>query len=178
MAMNRLPRFAERMDRLSQAVHGASRMAGATLPEPYRSLLVHSRHMTVTVEAHYGQPVDVVVLESIRDGDDYGRKILLKLRDGSQVVQFGAVQINLALLPIAVRTAIEAEDIPLGRVLIEHNVLTHVEPMAYFQISADAEFAKWFAIEIDTMLYGRLGAIFAGDAAAIEVLEVLAPVIV
>ena len=37
-------------------------ISGEQMPEPYRSLLVHTHHMTVTVERHYGGPVDVQVL--------------------------------------------------------------------------------------------------------------------
>ncbi|MCU0705342.1 MAG: hypothetical protein MUF18_15325, partial [Fimbriiglobus sp.] len=65
------------------------------VPEPYRSLLVHTHHMTVTVEQYYGGPVNVRVLEATHNGDEYARKILLELRDSGRVVQFGIVRIDL-----------------------------------------------------------------------------------
>ncbi len=33
------------------------------VPQPYHKLLVHKRHMTVTVEAHHGDLVDVRILD-------------------------------------------------------------------------------------------------------------------
>ena len=52
-------------------------LAGPDVPEPYRGLLVHEHHMTVTVEEYHGGPVDVAVLARRSDGDKYSRKILL-----------------------------------------------------------------------------------------------------
>src|SRR2546421_10210646 len=65
------------------------------LPEPYRGLLVHNHHMTVTVEAFYGSLVDVRVLERLHDGDTYARKILLALQSDGRIVQSGIVRIRL-----------------------------------------------------------------------------------
>src|SRR5262245_39378311 len=67
----------------------------AKVPEPYRSLLVHEHHMTVTVEAHHGSLVDVRVLERRRNGDSYARKILLARQSDGRIVQFGLVRIHL-----------------------------------------------------------------------------------
>ena len=75
------------------------------MPEPYRGLLAHTHHMTVTIEAHYGRPVDVCVLESGHTGDDYHRRIVLKLHGTDRTVQYGLVRINLALLDADVRAA-------------------------------------------------------------------------
>ncbi len=41
----------------------------ALLPEPYRRLLAHDQHMTVTMEAYHGSPVRVEVLNRSRSGD-------------------------------------------------------------------------------------------------------------
>src|SRR6516164_8596104 len=64
------------------------------VPPPYRDLLVHEHHMTVTVEAHHGSLVDVRVLERRHAGDQYGRKILLTLQNTGRVVQFGIMRID------------------------------------------------------------------------------------
>src|SRR5215204_4762619 len=50
-----------------------------SVPEPYQGLLVHTHHMTVTVEKYYGDAVDVKVLDTRHTGDFYARKILLAL---------------------------------------------------------------------------------------------------
>ena len=151
-------------------------IAGDTVPEPYRSLLVHTHHMTVTVEEHYGGPVDVRVLETVRDGSEYARKILLTLRSTGAVVQFGLVRIDLDYLSEPVRARIVAGDTPLGRVLIEHDVLRHILPAGYLKVEPDAEMREWFGMQGEGTTYGRLGVILTDGKPAIEVLEILAPV--
>ena len=42
-------------------------VAAQDVPEPYRGLLVHEHHMTVTVEAYHGSPVNVRVLRRRHD---------------------------------------------------------------------------------------------------------------
>jgi chorismate-pyruvate lyase len=149
---------------------------GDDVPEPYRSLLVHTHHMTVTVEQHYGGPVDVTVLNTVREGDEYARQILLEVRDTGRVVQFGIVQIDLSLLSPTVRDKIIEGKTPLGRVLIEHDVLRHIQPAGYLKVELDDDLCRWFGLTEPTTTYGRLGVIFTDGRPAIEVLEILAPV--
>ncbi len=146
------------------------------IPEPYRSLLVHSHHMTVTVEQFYGDRVDVRVLETRTDGAEYSRKILLTLAGDGRVVQFGTVFIDLDLLAPTVRQQIVAGDTPLGRVLIQNDVLREVRPTGFVKVSPHATMRSWFGMAGDASLYGRLGVITADGQPAIEVLEILAPV--
>src|SRR5262245_16980373 len=98
------------------------------LPEPYRRLLVHSHHMTVTVEEYFGSKVDVKVLDRRLDGDTYSRKILLALQSDGRIVQSGIVRIRLKFCSEPVRAAILSEKTPVGRILIEHDVLRRIEP--------------------------------------------------
>ena len=67
----------------------------ADVPPPYHGLLVHEHHMTVTVEAHHGDLVNVKILARRHHGHSYARKILLTLQQTSRVVQFGIVRVNL-----------------------------------------------------------------------------------
>lgn len=146
------------------------------IPEPYRSLLVHTHHMTVTVEQFYGDRVEVRVLETRTVGTEYSRKILLALADDGKVVQFGIVFIDLELLAPKVRYEIVAGDTPLGRVLIQNDVLREVRPAGYVKVAPHATMRSWFKMAEDAILYGRLGVITADGKPAIEVLEILAPV--
>ncbi len=148
----------------------------ATVPEPYHRLLVHHKHMTLTVEEFYHSPVDVQVLECRRNGNDYSRKILLKARTTGQVVQFGLVRINLGVCPEAVRNEIVAGQIPLGRILIEHNMLRRIKPLAFLHITLRPEMADWFGVPAAAKTYGRVGVIYTGEQPAVEVLEILAPI--
>jgi hypothetical protein len=146
------------------------------VPEPYRKMLVHHVHMTVTVEEHYQQPVSIQVLASRRVGESYGRETLLQIGQTGQTVQFGAVRIDLTCCSAAVRSAILEEHTPLGRVLIENNVLRRIEPTAFLQIIPGPKVASWFGLTRPETCYGRLGVIFCDDRPAIAVLEILAPV--
>lgn len=146
------------------------------VPEPYHSLLVHTHHMTVTVEQFYGSPVDVRVMSCRREGNEYARKILLALKDETKrVVQFGLVRINLGVCPEPVRAAIVEGKTPLGRVLIQHNMLRRIEPLAYLRANLSPTMAEWFRVPSGAETYGRIGVIYTGNRPAVEVLEILAP---
>ncbi len=151
-------------------------VAADWMPEPYRKLLVHEHHMTVTVEAHHGSLVDVRVLETKRDGDSYARKILLALQSDGRVVQFGLVRIWLNYCSPAVREAILAEKTPLGRILIEHNVLRRIEPTEYMRVTPGPEMMTWFGLTTPETTYGRLALIHCDGKPAVELLEIVAPV--
>ncbi len=154
----------------------ATLVHAAAIPEPYRGLLAHTEHMTVTVEAFYGCPVDVRVLESGRDGDLYHRRIVLTLHGTDRIVQYGLVRIDLGLLSAPVREAILSQTTPLGRVLIEHNVLRRVEPTSFLSVEPGPELMGHMGLTGRETLYGRTGVIFCNDRPAIAVLELLCPV--
>ena len=151
-------------------------ISGQEMPEPYRKLLVHTHHMTVTVESFYDLPVDVRVLQTHRDGDFYGRKILLQLQGSERVVQFGIVRIDLSCCSPPVRDEILAQRTPLGRVLIRHNVLRRIQPTDYLRVKTSPQMSAWFGLSEPATTYGRLGVIFCDHRPAIEVLEILAPI--
>ncbi len=152
------------------------RVAADDIPSPYRELLVHNHHMTVMVEQFYGDRVNVRVLESHTDGAEYARKILLSLAGSGKVVQFGLVRIDLARLAPVVRKQIVAGKTPLGRVLIQNDVLRQVRPTGYVRVTPNLAMRDWFQAAEGETLYGRLGVIDTDGRPAIEVLEVLAPI--
>jgi len=146
------------------------------VPQPYRRLLVHNHHMTVTVEDYHGGPVDVKVLACRRNEDEYARKILLALHEGGRIVQFGLVRIDLGVCPEPVRNEILEGQTPLGRILIEHDMLRRIEPTAFVKVKLSSKMAEWFGSTAGAATYGRLGVIYTGDRPAVEVLEILAPI--
>jgi hypothetical protein len=147
------------------------------VPQPYYRLLVHNHHMTVTVEEFYRSPVDVKVLACRREGNEYARKILLTLKeDPRRVVQFGLARINLGVCTEAVRSAIVEGKTPLGRILIEHNMLRRIDPLAFLRVALGPAMAEWFRVAPGAETFGRVGVIYTGDRPAVEVLEILAPV--
>lgn len=145
------------------------------VPSPYRELLVHEHHMTVTVEAHHRSPVDVRVLDRHRDGDVYLRKILLALQSDGRVVQYGIVRIRLDLCPPAVAAEIVSEKTPLGRILIAHGLYTQVRPTAFLRVVPGPALVRAFALPEPTPTYGRVAAIACNDQPAIDVLEIVTP---
>jgi len=153
----------------------AEYVARSLVPEPYRRMLVHDHHMTVTMEEYHGCPVDVHVLARKQDGDTYSRKILLTKHGTDDVVQFGLVRFNFQYVTPAVREEIVSESIPLGRVLINHNVLRHIDLGAILQITAGPALAKYLQMNVGEVTYGRLATIFCDRRPAVDLLEVSAP---
>jgi hypothetical protein len=47
------------------------------IPFPYRTLLVHTNDMTLTLERHFGGPLVVQTLSTLTTGDWYFRRVLL-----------------------------------------------------------------------------------------------------
>ena len=114
----------------------AEHVASALVPEPYKSLLVHDSHMTVTMEKHHQSSVDVRILDRADEGDIYSRKIVLVKSGTDEVVQFGIVRFDFRYVTDNVRQQILSGEIPLGRVLINHNVLRHIDLGAILRITA------------------------------------------
>lgn len=146
----------------------------AVTPEPYRGLLVHNEHMTVTMEQYHGCSVDVKVLRHHQDGNLYCREILL-LKHGTTIpVQYGLVRFHLDYVIEPVRREIVAGQTPLGRILINHNVLRHIDLGAILEITAGPGLANVLQMNEGAVTYGRLATIFCNRQPAVDLLEVSA----
>jgi chorismate-pyruvate lyase len=145
------------------------------VPPPYRDLLVNEEHMTLTVARHHGNEVDVKVLEYRVAGDSYARKILLPLRRTGRVVMFGLMRVDFQYCSQEVRQEIVAGQTPLGRILIEHNVLRRVEPTAFVRVVPAAAMLTWFGLDEPRPTYGRFALIHCDEQPAIELLEIVTP---
>ena len=153
------------------------RVTAGEMPTPFAMLLAHDEHMTVTVERFHGGPVDVRVLDRLVTPSHYARKILLARQSDGRVVQYGIMRINFAYLQPDVRRRIEAEDTPLGRVLIENNVLRRVRLASVWRVTAGPELARLFDMPAGDITYGRTALIECNDEPAIELLEIVTPVV-
>ena len=145
------------------------------MPTVARKLLDHEHHMTVTVEDYHHCEVDVQVLETLFDGQAYSRKILLTKQTDRAVVQFGIVRLNFEFLAAHVQQEIMAEETPLGKILINHNVLRRVELSQLWEIQAGHDLAELFRVTPGTIIYGRTAWIYCNGKPAIELLEVVTP---
>jgi hypothetical protein len=150
-------------------------VAAANVPEPYQHLLVHGHHMTVTVEAHHASLVDVQILARRQDADTYARKILLTLQSTGRVVQFGIMRVHLRYCSPEVRDEIVAGQTPLGRILIQHNVLRWIQPTVFLRVIPSPAMTRWFGLDRPLPTYGRLALIHCDDQPAVELLEIVAP---
>ncbi len=145
------------------------------MPLSYQLLLAHQNHMTVTVERFHGSLVDVRVLDTSRSEHHYSRKILLTRQSDGVVVQFGLVRIDFRFVSPAVQKAIESQSAPLGRILIENNVLREVHLARLWQVDAGEDLAGMFAIPVGARTYGRTAIIDCNHEPAIELLEIVTP---
>ena len=153
----------------------AEHVPAALVPQPYREMLDHDHHMTVTMETFHRSPVDVRVIEQTEDGNRYCREIVLVKWGTETVVQFGIVRFDFQYVTDAVRREIVAGKTPLGRVLINHNVLRHIDLGALLRITCGPRLAAYFGVEPGTITYGRLATIFCNQLPAVDLLEVPAP---
>ncbi|MDP7255190.1 MAG: hypothetical protein QGF00_36680 [Planctomycetota bacterium] len=148
---------------------------GEDVPEPYRSLLVHEDHMTVTMEGFYNEPVVLRVVEVARKDNLYARKILLTAGEGGKVTQFGIMRFNFDYCTDEVRDEIIEGVTPLGYILIKHNLLRRIDVHSFLRLQPNDEVAGYFEIENAGPTYGRLATIFCDEKPAVELLEVASP---
>jgi chorismate-pyruvate lyase len=150
-------------------------IAGKEIPSPSRELLVHDQHMTVTVEQFLSEPVRLQVIQQAQTDSCYSRAILLSGSESGRLIQFGMVRIDLETVGESVRREIEAGVTPLGRILIEHDVMRSIHPSHYLKITPTGEMMALLDLADASPLFGRLATIMTHSHPAIEVLEVVAP---
>lgn len=175
------------LDKLLRMFEGGKALLGdvkhvpaGLLPESYRQLLAHYQHMTVTMESYHGAPVSVEVLDRSLSGLIYSREILLRLESEGRfpkgtVVQYGLVRFDLQYVTEMVRNDLLSESIPLGRVLITHNVLRHIDLGALLEIRCGPSLADHFGVPNGELTYGRLATIFCNREPAVDLLEISRP---
>jgi len=146
-----------------------------SVPEPYRRLLAHHEHMTVSVEKQHGCAVDVEVLVAKEMGDYYARKIVLHRQSDKRAVLFGIPRLNLRLVDDEVRREILQQTAPLGRVLIEHNVLREVQLASLYRVMPGPDFCHLFGLPAAIETYGRTAFIYCDGFPAVGLLEIVAP---
>lgn len=145
------------------------------MPAGYRQLLAHHDHMTVSLEEHHGCKVDVKVLATQQTGDYYSRKIILHRQSDGRVVLFGIPRINLALVDDQVREEIIGQQAPLGRVLIEHNVLREVQLASLYRVTPGPDLCRCLGLGQPQTTYGRTAFIYCDGYPAVELLEIVSP---
>jgi len=147
---------------------------GSAIPDPYRLLLVHRRHMTLALKGYHDAEVGLRVLARRREGETYARRSILTTPDGEPIL-LATVHIDLTAVPDIVREAIVSESQPLGAILKAEKVLRRIDPYAYLEIDPTAGLKKLLEFQGSGPLYGRLATIQCRKVPAIHLLEVAAP---
>ncbi|HUG91995.1 MAG TPA: hypothetical protein VML55_14245, partial [Planctomycetaceae bacterium] len=83
---------------------------------------------------------------------------------------------DLSYVTPAVREEILRGEVPLGRVLINHNVLRHIDLGAVLKITLGPGLAEPMRAQPGAVTYGRLATIFCNRRPAVDLLEIPAPV--
>jgi chorismate-pyruvate lyase len=147
----------------------------AEMPQPYRRLLVHHRHMTVALEQFHHAPVTLRVLAEKLEADSYSRKILLLKQGTDRAVEFGILRVSRRFCGRELWDRILEGSTPLGRILASGGFSRRVEPRQYLEMTPSREMQAALNLGKPEKLYGRLAAIFCEGRKTIEVLEVLPP---
>jgi chorismate-pyruvate lyase len=146
------------------------------VPQPYRSLLVHSSDMTPTLERFYGQTLRLRVLNREHLDDSYKREVILWLAEDTRPVEYGVIRIFLDRLPPTARELVLQEKRPLGDIL-HGEAIPHLSwPQAFFRLKSDAHAGGALELRQPGFLYGRRNVLLDGSRRLLaEVIEVLAP---
>ena len=146
------------------------------IPHPDDQLLVHHEHMTVTLQRFHGSPVDVQVREEhlSDDGDFYTRMITLApALAPAIVVEYGVVRLVFRYMDWAVRVEILRKQMPLGAILIKHEVHRRIKPRFFLRFPPGGPVLNLFGANEPRPVYGRLGTIYCDEEPAIELLEIV-----
>jgi chorismate-pyruvate lyase len=152
------------------------RIQGDEMPEPYRSLLVHERDMTPTLEKFHSSDIHLKILKREQRGDFYFREVVLLL-DGSETpVEFGANKVSLVLFPPKARQLILEERVPLGRILKECEIGHTTTAKAFFRVAPDELIGSVLHLKTHVALYGRRATILDAQKRPLsEIVEILPP---
>ena len=152
-------------------------LAGEQIPEPYKSLLVHSKDMTSTLERFHGESVHLKVLSRQQCDDFYFREVVLVMDQAGLPVEFGAIKINLVLFPPHARRQILQEQHPLGHILEEQKISYVSRPKAFLKVGSDSFIEGALSLPAPSFVFARRNALLdSAQRPMAEVLEILPPI--
>jgi chorismate-pyruvate lyase len=143
------------------------------IPPPYRSLLVHTTDMTLTLEHHFGGKVALRPLATFTCGPWYFRRVLLAQEYSGRPVEMGAIRIKLGAFTERIRRQILKNDVPLGRLLRDGGVRYESRPKAFLSVTPNSEMMGVFWMREPRILYGRRTEMVHDGAKIGDIVEVL-----
>ena len=148
-------------------------IAPESIPYPYRTLLVHTSDMTLTLERHFGGPLVVRALSTMTSGSWYLRRVLLAQEYSGRPVEMGAIRIRLSGLSAELQRQIRRNRTPMGRLLRNGGVDFESRPKAFLEITPNGEMMGVFWMREPHTLYGRqTEVIFEGKKIG-DIIEIL-----
>lgn len=153
-------------------------IAGEAMPEPYRTLLVHEREMTLTLERFHDSEIYITAYSSEQRDGKYFREVVLHREKDNRPVEFGANCVSLNLFPPEARQVLLAEKVPLGRILKDHAIPHSIRVPLFFRVEADAAICHALGLSQLVLLYGRQAVICDSRQQPLsQVIEILPPII-
>jgi chorismate-pyruvate lyase len=143
------------------------------IPMPYRSLLVHTNDMTLTLERHFGGRVALRPLSTSLVGRWYFRRVLLAQESTGRPVEMGAIRIQMGAFSKRIQRQILANEIPLGRLLRDGGVRYESRPKAFLAVTPNSEMMGVFWMREPWTLYGRRTEIMHEGSKIGDIVEVL-----
>jgi chorismate-pyruvate lyase len=151
-------------------------VAGDDMPEPYRSLLVHTNDMTPTLADYAGEKIHLRLLNKIETGDVLYRQVVLVAGEEEHAVEFGAIKIYLDRFAAEPRRLIREGRIPLGTILGDFSIEHDCAPNGFFSFVADFAVEGAFCLDGPEKLYGRHSLHLNPEGLPLsEVVEILPP---
>jgi chorismate-pyruvate lyase len=149
---------------------------GEAVTEPYKTLLVHERDMTSTLETFHQCGIHLRVVSREQCGEEYFREVVLALDNSEKPVEFGAIKIHLDRFPPDAREEILREQFPLGHLLKDFAIDYQSRPRAFLRIASDRTINGLLGLSGAHLLYGRRNTLTnpAGEPLA-EIVEILPP---
>jgi len=162
--------------RAGLSLPGAVEIGGEEMPEPYRSLLVHARDMTPTLEGFYKQGIHVRILRRHVYESMFDRQVVLALDGDERPVEFGAIKIYLGHFLTKARQLILEGKRPLGTILHNEGVGHSSCPKAFFRITSDDVIGSALQLTGLNLLYGRRNVLLdSSERTLAEIIEILPP---
>ncbi len=177
IATDNLFPLAEFYARTSLALPAITRIRPDAIPEPYRSLLVHSKDMTPTLERYHVSDLYIHALSTERRGTDYFREVVLHRASDDAPVEFGAICIHLDRFSPEARWMVLQEKVPLGRILSDQATPHVTRALDYFQVEPDLIICEALKLPAPVSLFGRRALLIDAQnqplSQAVEILPLL-----
>lgn len=148
-------------------------VAPDAIPAPYRSLLVHTADMTVTLERHFGGRVTLRPLSTFTRGHSYFRRVLLVQEYSGRPVEMGAIRMRLDAFGHRLKRQILRNAIPLGRLLRDASFRYESRAVAFLAVTPNPEMMGVFWMRESHVLYGRRTEIIYRGSKIGDIVEVL-----